>query len=237
MVRLNLLGFLVLSLRVILDASSASAQSNVVLPPLVPAVHSFQPASHGSFQLSGSLSILVDENFASSTVDSGLTLIPPPLESFAQTFAADLQEMFPRLSTKVSIVNEATLKKFSDFVFLTISPQSNYTLASGQSTTEGYEMDVSSTGVKIIGGGAKGAFWGTRTLLQGFALSRGQFPNGVVRDQPDWQTRGIMLGRQFTASLDHSRFMIDFRHWKMLADTGILFHFSRKYARMRHGSK
>ena len=129
-----------------------------------------------------------------STKDNGLSLISPPLLSFAQTFVSDLRELFPSQMTSLSVVNSASLTDMQDYVFLTLADPANHTLASGTSTTEGYEMQVSSREVIIRGSGAKGAFWGTRTLLQGLALSNGRFPNGLIHDQPDWETRGIMLG-------------------------------------------
>lgn len=173
--------------------SRSTNDINIPLPPLVPAVHSFVPSA-GSFKLPDSLSILVDQDFVSSTKDNGLTLIPPSLLSFAQTFASDFQALFPTSSIRVSTVNAASLNHFKDYVFFTLRGGGNHTLASSATTTEGYEMDVSSTGVAIHGSGAKGAFWATRTLLQGFVLGNGRFPNGLISDQPDWETRGIMLG-------------------------------------------
>lgn len=163
-------------------------------PNFVPAVHSFQPTSNSAFHLPSNLRIVVDSAYAASTQDDGLTLIPPSLHSFAQTFAADVKELFPSSSASVSLGPESSLNKLSNYVFVTLDPSANYTLASGSPTTEGYEMEVTSQGVKISAAGAKGAFWATRTLLQGFVLSGGQFPASVIKDQPDWRTRGIMLG-------------------------------------------
>lgn len=167
---------------------------NLPLPPLVPAVHSFQP-SPGSFQLPNSLSVYVDQNFVMSTRDNGLTLIPPPLLSFAETFAADLRELFPASSARVYVASEFSVHSQRDYVFLTLSSEPNHTLADGAPTTEGYAMDIAAHGVTIRGSGSKGVFWATRTLLQGLVLGDGRFPNGRISDQPDWETRGIMLGQ------------------------------------------
>ncbi|KAJ3535903.1 hypothetical protein NM688_g6912 [Phlebia brevispora] len=170
----------------------SSRSDTVHLPPLVPAVHSFHPSS-GSFELSDHLAVLVDQKYVMSTRDNGLSLIPPSLLSFAQTFTYDLQELFPSLSTRVSIVSEDALHSAQDFVFFTLSSQGNHTLADGSPTTEGYDMNIASNGITIRGSGAKGAFWATRTVLQGLILGDGRFPNGLISDQPDWETRGIML--------------------------------------------
>ena len=56
-------------------------------------------------------------------------------------------------------------------------------------------MDVSSTNILITAPGSRGAYWATRTLLQGLVLTGGLFPTGEVVDQPDWRTRGFMLGQ------------------------------------------
>jgi hexosaminidase len=82
-------------------------------------------------------------------------------------------------------------------IVLTLLPNATaetFTLAKGTPTTEGYQLDVRSSAVIISGSGAKGVFWGTRTLLQGLVLGNGSFPVGIIKDQPDWQTRGFMLG-------------------------------------------
>ena len=168
--------------------------NSISLPAVVPAVHFFQP-SPGSFKVPETLSILVDQDCVLSTKDTGLSLIPPPLLSFAQTFASDFQELFPASTPSLSIVDAASIAHTKDYVFLTLSDSINHTLASGVPTTEGYEMTVSTNSITIRGSGAKGAFWATRTLLQGFVLGNGRFPNGIIQDQPDWETRGIMLGQ------------------------------------------
>ncbi|OBZ79353.1 Beta-hexosaminidase [Grifola frondosa] len=176
-------------------------RTSASLPPLVPAVHSYTDSSTavGDFELSGHLRIIVDENETHSRRDNGLTLIPPTLLSFAQIFESDLKALFPATTTALSIGSVAELAHIREYVFLSISNSSDFTLADGSPTTEGYEMNISSDGIKIVGVGAKGAFWGTRTFLQGLVLSGGRFPSGTIRDQPDWQTRGIMLdaGRQW----------------------------------------
>ncbi|KAI0347822.1 glycoside hydrolase [Trametopsis cervina] len=162
-------------------------------PPFVPAIHGFQSTGGGAFHLPPNLHIIVDSAHASSTLDDGLTLIPPSLSDFAQVFASDVKELFPHSSASVSLGSELSLSEVTGYVFLTIASNSNHTLADGSPTTEGYDMNVTSQGIKISASGAKGAFWATRTLLQGFALSDGQFPSSVIHDQPDWRTRGIML--------------------------------------------
>jgi hexosaminidase len=177
-------------------AGAASlAQSTASPPNFVPAVHSFQAFGNSVFHLPSKLHIIVDSVHASSTEDDGLTLIPPSLLDFAQTFASDVKELFPNTSPLVSLGSQASITQLSDYVFLTLVSDTNHTLANGSPTTEGYEMQVTSQAVKIAGSGAKGIFWGTRTLLQGLVLSNQQFPASTILDQPDWKTRGAMLGK------------------------------------------
>ncbi|RDX51093.1 glycoside hydrolase [Lentinus brumalis] len=171
------------------------------LPPLVPAVHSFTASSGASaaFRLSKDIQLIVDRQDAQSTRDNGLTLIPPTLLSFAQTFKADLETLFPHTSVTLAVGDNTALPVHSDVIAISLSDHLNATHADGTTTTEGYEMQVAPTGIRITASGSKGAFWATRTLLQGLVLAGGQFPLGTVVDQPDWETRGFMLdvGRQW----------------------------------------
>lgn len=193
----------------LLVSRSVVDNASIHLPPLVPAVHSFQPST-GSFRLPESLAIYVDQDYVMSTRDKGLTLIPPPLLSFVETFASDVRELFPSSSTRVYVTKESSLHSLQDYVFFTLSSEDNHTFADGSPTTEGYEMDITSKGVTIRGSGSKGAFWATRTLLQGLVLGDGRFPNGVISDQPDWETRGIMLG-QSRRSGSHTAYPCTYR--------------------------
>lgn len=166
------------------------------VPPLVPAVHSIQPHTQGDFILGDSLHIFVDTAVANSTLDNGLTLIPPTLDAFSIIFAADVKELFPHVKVTTSLIPASKVSSLPGHVFLTISPQVNSTTANGSPTSDGYEMVVTPTGVTITGAGAKGVFWATRTLLQGLVQTQGHFPSSAIADQPDWSTRGLMLGKQ-----------------------------------------
>ncbi|KIJ38394.1 glycoside hydrolase family 20 protein, partial [Sphaerobolus stellatus SS14] len=167
------------------------------LPPLIPAVHSFTSASSASFKLPRQVRVVIDVAQAQSRKDNGLTLIPPTLTDFANTFVADLKELFPETVVRVVTgeILPSTMPSSGDIV-LTLVPESiaqTFPLAKGVPTTEGYQMDVRTSAVIISGGGPKGVFWGTRTLLQGLVLGGASFPVGTIRDHPDWQTRGFML--------------------------------------------
>lgn len=192
MVHLPKWPILSLTIRTFLLGCSAGATS---FPPLVPAVHSIQSHGRHDFIINDTLHILVDQSVANSNLDNGLTLIPPTLNTFANVFAADVKELFPHTKVTVSVIPASGVSSLTGYVFLTMSSGVNSTVASGSPTSEGYEMVVTPTGVTITGAGAKGAFWATRTLLQGLVQTKGRFPSSTITDQPDWPTRGLMLGR------------------------------------------
>lgn len=197
----SIVSMLLFALGSLLSWAAPAVTKSPAAPPLIPAVHSYRASSQGSFAIPPNLHVIVDVNFATSTQDDGLTLVPPTLQEFAEMFVADVQELFPKTSATVSLGASSSLDRLTDYVFLTFASDSNFTLADGSPTTEGYDMKVTSTGVVISAGGAKGAFWGTRTLLQGLLLSDGEFPSSVISDQPDWPTRGIMLGENLKAKI------------------------------------
>lgn len=183
----RILSLLVCNTVVVTCASRSS------LPPLVPAVHSVAICDQEDFILPSLLHIIVDETFSESSLDNGFTLIPPTLHTFAETIATDVHELFPQTNVNIVITPASRVSSYYGYVYLTLSPTTNDTLASGAHTTEGYELIASPGGVTITGTGAKGAFWGTRTLLQGLVQNEGHFPSVTIRDHPDWPTRGIML--------------------------------------------
>ncbi|KZV69808.1 glycoside hydrolase family 20 protein [Peniophora sp. CONT] len=162
-------------------------------PAVVPAVQSYSLLNTTGFSLAPELIIVVDEASSGARDADGMTLIPPSLLEFAQTLAQDLHSLFPDTSVKVSTGSLGTGE-----IFLSVAPTLNSTLASGLPTTEGYLLNVTES-VVITGTGARGAFWATRTLLQGLILGNGTFPAAEVFDHPDWETRGYMLdvGRQW----------------------------------------
>lgn len=170
-----------------------------LLPSLIPAVHSFTPSGkNDTFHLASTFRIVVDASQASSRSTNDTTLIPPTLLEFAQTFLSDIQEIFSSNAAIEEIdVTPDFVPEHGDIV-LTLLPSAaaqNYVLAKGTFTEEGYEMVVTNSSVEIMGSGPKGVFWGTRTLLQGLILASKSFPIGIIKDQPDWETRGFMLGK------------------------------------------
>lgn len=135
--------------------------------------------------------IIVDSKYAESTNDKGLTLIPPTLIEFATTFAEDLGSS---LDLKVSVEEGDAAADGAIFLTLDEGNECDYKDAAGRNTAEGYTLETSASGIVIKGASPLGAWWGTRTVLQQGALSKGaSVPVGSATDAPGWDTRGMML--------------------------------------------
>lgn len=135
--------------------------------------------------------VYVQDDFASWTDKNGLTLIPPSVDQFAQTFRDDLEEL-----TNASWSYQ-TVKKFPNgasgvFLGRSKSPASRFTYEDGTVTEEGYELVVEKGRVSIYGSGARGMWWGTRSFLQQILLN-GTLSPGRMTDAPAYPTRGMML--------------------------------------------
>lgn len=146
--------------------------------------------------------VYVQEDFASRTDKKGLTLIPPSVDQFAQTFRDDLQE-FTNASWSFRIVKEFPNGASGIYLGRSKAPAKQFTYEDGTVTEEGYELVVETGRVSIYGSGARGMWWGTRTFLQLMILN-GTLSPGRVIDAPAYPTRGIMLdaGRKWY-SLDY----------------------------------
>ncbi|POS74786.1 glycosyl hydrolase family 20 [Diaporthe helianthi] len=144
--------------------------------------------SDGSYDLSSIKNIVVDAQYASSVDDSMSTLIPPTLYEFAQNFARDLYQIH-WIDAEVITGTDST----AGGVFLTVGDPKLYLNASGEPSSEGYTLSVTSDGITITGASPLGAWWGTRTVLQQATLNNGSVPLGSGTDTPGWATRGMML--------------------------------------------
>lgn len=168
----------------------AAATARLVGIPTVP----FTEIGNERFSLASVKSIVVDSKYVGAADDRGQTLIPPTLQEFATTFAADWEDA---MHSKIDVVIGDNGS--SNAVFLTIGDAGDYLDAAGQQTSEGYTLSVSSSGITVTGASPLGVWWGTRTILQQAALSSGVFPYGSAVDSPGWETRGMMLdaGRHY----------------------------------------
>ncbi|KAH8817293.1 glycoside hydrolase superfamily [Xylogone sp. PMI_703] len=167
------------------------AQADLVGIPTVP----FQSSSPANSYFLKSLEAIVVDIKHSNTVDNdGLTLIPPTLWDFAQTFRSDLAGVGLNLPVLHGVA--AT----PHTIFLTLdSDKSRFKDVAGRQTSEGYSLEVSTKGVTIAGASPLGAWWGTRSLLQQVIVGSFKIPIGKGVDAPGWGERGMMLdvGRHY----------------------------------------
>lgn len=132
----------------------------------------------GTWALSDTTRIVVDPQYANGTAEEaqhGFMANPANLMDYAATLQADLEGVAGR---KLQIV---TGSQGGGDIFLT--------LAGGGNTTspEGYELEIGD-GVALRGATARGAFWGTRTLLQ-LLILEGSLPRGTAKDWPNYPER------------------------------------------------
>jgi hexosaminidase len=139
-----------------------------------------------------SKTVYIERIFSGRKDTGGLTLIPPSAYEFAQTFVEDLEAL---TSAKWSLQVVDDLPGHGKGIFLGASLQ-NLTYQNGALTEEGYSLDIRlDGGITISGTGARGMWWGTRTLLQlvlpGDEASK--LTVGQYTDAPAYATRGFML--------------------------------------------
>jgi hexosaminidase len=121
----------------------------------------------------------------------GLTLIPPTAYEFAETFRQDISQLLGGNWT-LQRVDELPTSGILLGQFKGDSSQLTY--ENGETTEEGYELEVSNKSIFVGGTGSRGMFWGTRTLLQEFLIANGTHLNpGRIVDAPAYSTRGYML--------------------------------------------
>lgn len=148
-------------------------------------------------------SIYVTHSLAETKDKHGLTLIPPSGYDFARVFAEDLSSVTTKPWSLHVLPPNAT-RPDSGIVLDLHSCKSraalNLTYENGNPTEEGYSLVVAGNLTIIKGTGARGAWWGTRTLLQHIlrasssplARSTDEIDINIV-DAPAFATRGYML--------------------------------------------
>ncbi|QBZ56968.1 hypothetical protein PoMZ_01886 [Pyricularia oryzae] len=148
----------------------------------------FTQNGDGVLDLTGLKAIVVNELHADSRDTKGSTLIPPTLEEFAKTFAADVKSVFGH---EISVTRGSDAAP--DAIFLTLGEAGDYLDVAGRETSEGYTLETASEGVTITGASPLGVWWGTRTLVQQALLGQGTLPLGRAVDSPGWNSRGMMI--------------------------------------------
>ncbi|KAF2865483.1 putative beta-N-hexosaminidase [Massariosphaeria phaeospora] len=162
------------------------------LQPLPPVQWTSSNASSGGFSISEApKTIYIASAFADHADTEGLTLIPPTASEFAETFRQDLNQLF---GTKWTVETVETFPESGIFLGEFRGDASQLTYENGIETEEGYELEVTSESIFVGGTGARGLFWGTRTLLQELLIANGTaLSPGRVTDAPAYATRGFML--------------------------------------------
>ncbi|KAI3329771.1 putative beta-N-hexosaminidase [Ustulina deusta] len=185
--------------RFLLVLSGALASSIQLLPPAqLPSHNQTTPG----LSLDGiSTTVYIVKSLASHRDTSGLTLIPPSGLDFARVFVEDLNEASGKLWTLdvVSVsptnVTGIVLEEFR-------GDASSPSYQNGKTTEEAYILDIRDNRAVISGAGARGMWWGTRTLLQQLMVSDWTtLPASRITDAPAYATRGFMLdaGRKWYA--------------------------------------
>jgi hexosaminidase len=172
------------------------------LQPLPPVQWNYDSNAATGFSLfETTKTIYIDREFSKIRDTEGLTLIPPSAYEFAATFLKDITALFNGNWT----LQEVDVLPTSGIRLGSIRNEVNgLAYENGQATEEAYELEIGNGSVYIGGAGARGMFWGTRTLLQELLIANGSTLRlGSVTDAPAYATRGFMLdaGRKwYTAS-------------------------------------
>jgi hexosaminidase len=160
------------------------------LQPLPPIQLTSSAAKSGFSITQDPKKIYIDSSFADIKDTEGLTLIPPTAHEFAETFRSDISSIFG---------GNWTLEKVDSFPTTGIhlgafkSDARQLTYENGIVTEEGYELEIADDSIYIGGTGARGMFWGTRSLLQELLITKGSLSPGRAVDAPAYATRGFML--------------------------------------------
>ena len=163
----------------ILSCFSIQSFSQASKLKVIPEVQSFVAAS-GTYSLPANVSILVKTADTQLKTDS--------LSGIANLLKDELKTMFNTTAT----VSETTAETAVEGEILL-----EYGATSIQNI-ESYRM-VIGDGIIIRGMTRRGAFWGTRTLLQLVENHANALPRGTIIDYPNFPSRGFMLdvGRKF----------------------------------------
>ncbi|KAL4894480.1 glycoside hydrolase superfamily [Aspergillus ambiguus] len=178
-------------------SSIGSTEIASALQPLPPIqwTHSGHGTGDGFDITAIDRTIYIQNDFASQRDQNGLTLIPPSAIEFADTFRQDLQEVTGH-AWAVNSVDAFPKHRSGIFLDNLDHSQRQLTYENGDPTEEGYELEVETDRISIRGSGARGMWWGTRTLLQQLLIAdadNGRIPSGRIVDAPSFSTRGFLL--------------------------------------------
>ena len=141
---------------------------------------------------SSSKTIYIENDFADVADTDGLTLIPPSGADFAALFQEDLAQI-TGYNWTLERVDRLPTNSSGILLGTYTGDASEIVYENGTPTSEGYELDITSSNIFIGGTGARGMWWGTRTLLQMILVGNGTVALGKGSDAPAYATRGYML--------------------------------------------
>ncbi|KAI1361387.1 putative beta-N-hexosaminidase [Xylaria arbuscula] len=161
---------------------------------LLPAPFTSQNQTTVGFSLNSvSTTVYIIESLASQRDTGGLTLIPPSGLEFARVFVEDLEEASEQ-SWALQVVGVPPTNVTGIVLDLFQGDSSSLSYENGSPTEEGYVLEIGGNRAVISGTGARGMWWGTRTLLQQLILSSWTtLPASRISDAPAYATRGFML--------------------------------------------
>ena len=167
------------------------AASLQLLPPTPPLS---QNQTTPGFSLgSVSATVYIVESLASRRDTGGLTLIPPSGLEFARVFVEDLEEASGK-SWTLQVVSASATNVTGIVLDQFHGDPSSLTYENGNPTEEGYVLEIGDNRAIISSAGARGMWWGTRTLLQQLIVSNWTtLPASRITDAPAYATRGYML--------------------------------------------
>lgn len=131
------------------------------------------------------------------------------LRPAAEAFAADYEEMF---GAPVEVVTGFAPEAGSFFFGLASD------ISAGSIQNETYYLTIDEA-CSIFASTNTGAYWGTRSVLQGLKAADGELNQGMARDYPQYQIRGIILdvGRK-TFKMDYLRQIVKQMSWYKMND-------------------
>lgn len=172
-------------------------------PPLNDSSAASEPSA-GS--ILDSRTIYIHKSFASTRDVNSLDSIWPRADEFAEIFRQDVSALTGSEWTLKS-VDELCGNDTGIVLGAFRGDKAGMVYENDEPTEEGYEIEYypANSTIYVGGTGARGLFWGTRTLLQQlvFAMDKGSmsFSRGRIVDAPAYATRGFMLdaGRKWYA--------------------------------------
>ncbi|WP_393054475.1 glycoside hydrolase family 20 zincin-like fold domain-containing protein [Streptomyces sp. LN549] len=186
--------FLLAPLLSITGTSPAAAEVNTAPPGVVPALQQWTGGT-GSLTLTSSSRIVVPPG------------APAALRALATQVAAEAAEL-----TSLRLTAATGTPRAGD-ISLRIDASADFGSAKTELRPEAYRLTVTRGSVEIVGGGRKGAYYGTRTLLQSLlgSANRDSIPVGTAVDYPNYAVRGFMLdvGRRYFTP----EFIKSYLHW------------------------